>query len=87
MACLFSLFSINQPIFTKLTAKTVLLWSITSTPFSFEGSSCLQICPVCAKKVGINMAVHIITQHGSILNISFLFSSECALDLSMLFSS
>ncbi|XP_058188380.1 protein DEHYDRATION-INDUCED 19 homolog 4-like [Rhododendron vialii] len=26
------------------------------------------ICPVCAKKVGINMAVHIITQHGSILN-------------------
>ncbi|KAI8574798.1 hypothetical protein RHMOL_Rhmol01G0381600 [Rhododendron molle] len=34
------------------------------------------ICPVCAKKVGINMAVHIITQHGSILNISFLFSSK-----------
>lgn len=25
------------------------------------------ICPICAKKVGINMAVHIITQHGSIL--------------------
>ncbi|PSR85969.1 Protein DEHYDRATION-INDUCED 19 like [Actinidia chinensis var. chinensis] len=29
------------------------------------------ICPICAKRVGINMAVHIITQHGSILKISF----------------
>ncbi|KAL6978344.1 RING-type E3 ubiquitin transferase [Sarracenia purpurea var. burkii] len=25
------------------------------------------ICPICKKRVGINMAVHIITQHGSIL--------------------
>ncbi|GMQ00257.1 hypothetical protein CsSME_00047418 [Camellia sinensis var. sinensis] len=34
------------------------------------------ICPICAKKVGINMAVHIITQHGSILKISFIFFSQ-----------
>lgn len=30
-----------------------------------------QICPVCATKVRINMASHVITQHESILKISF----------------
>ncbi|CAA0828240.1 Protein DEHYDRATION-INDUCED 19 homolog 4 [Striga hermonthica] len=38
------------------------------------------ICPVCATKVGINMASHVITQHESFLKISFL---ECVRMMAM----
>lgn len=33
---------------------------------------CLQVCPVCGKKVGMDIVGHITTQHGSFLRISFL---------------
>lgn len=38
----------------------------------------LQVCPVCAARVGLDLVGHLTTQHGSFFKISFLFSSECS---------
>lgn len=34
-------------------------------------SSLLQVCPVCAMRVGVDMVAHITLQHGNIFKISF----------------
>lgn len=31
---------------------------------------CLQVCPVCAMRVGVDMVAHITLQHGNIFKIS-----------------
>lgn len=45
-----------------------LLWII----FIFT-CLCLQVCPVCSKRVGMDIVGHIMAQHGSIFKISFSF--------------
>ncbi|XP_061943831.1 protein DEHYDRATION-INDUCED 19 homolog 4-like, partial [Populus nigra] len=37
---------------------------------------CFQVCPVCAKRVGMNIVTHITGQHGNFFNISFYLKIE-----------
>lgn len=37
----------------------------------------LQVCPICAARAGVDLVGHLMTQHGNIFKISFLFSADC----------
>jgi len=39
----------------------------------------LQVCPVCAMRVGVDMVAHITLQHGNIFKISFSIELSLAL--------
>lgn len=49
--------------------------------FTHGATVYLQVCPVCAMRVGVDMVAHITLQHGSIFKISFSFELLCVADL------
>lgn len=40
--------------------------------FAYNLCCLIQVCPVCAMRVGVDMVAHITLQHGNIFKISFL---------------
>lgn len=44
----------------------------------------LQVCPVCAMRVGVDMVAHITLQHGNIFKISFYLRLRCQIYFSFL---
>lgn len=47
--------------------------------FAYDVCCLLQVCPVCAMRVGVDMVAHITLQHGNIFKVSFLLSRDCFL--------
>lgn len=47
--------------------------------FTHGATVYLQVCPVCAMRVGVDMVAHITLQHGSMFKISFSFLLLCVI--------